>query len=353
MKGWMTDSHDIVRRATIADVAAEADVSISTVSLVMNEKEGVSGATRERVLRAAEALGYVPTHAARRLAMQRTGNVGFVVREDHFSRGEPFYTRVFLGTEFEARFRSLYVLLTTIPARYAPREHTPRFLRERNVDGVLVAGKVDDAFIEQVKDHGMPVVLIDYESGSNPAVMIDNQGGARAAVEHLIDRGHRRIAFLGAEMDHPGLRERLEGYRLALAAANLEVSTDLVVAETELRPTFQTGTELAARLAQIDPAPTAVFCVNDAVAFGVLEYARRNGLRVPEDLAVAGFDDVPEAGSSLPPLTTVRVFKEQLGELALRTLGDLIDGNDGSSRTYARGSHAVKVTTELVVREST
>ena len=113
------------------------------------------------------------------------------------------------------------------------------------------------------------------------------------------------------------------------------------------------GTVLAARLMQINPAPTAVFCVNDAVAFGVLEYARRNGLRVPEDLAVAGFDDVPEAGSSLPPLTTVRVFKEQLGELALRTLGDLIDGNDGSSRSYARGTHAVKVTTELVVREST
>jgi LacI family transcriptional regulator len=101
------------------------------------------------------------------------------------------------------------------------------------------------------------------------------------------------------------------------------------------------------------PAPTAVFCVNDAVAFGVLAYARRHGIRVPEDLAVAGFDDVPEAAASMPELTTVRVFKEQLGELALRTLGDMIEANEGGERSYARGTHAVKVTTELVVRKST
>ncbi len=349
----MVEQGDDGRRSTIADVAAEAEVSISTVSLVMNGKEGVSGATRERVRKAAEALGYVPTHAARRLAMQRTGNVGFVVREDHFALGEPFYTRVFLGTEFEARSRSLYVLLTTIPDRYVPHEHAPRFLRERNVDGVLVAGKVDDAFVQQLETYRLPVVLIDYELGSHPAVMIDNQGGARSAVEHLIERGHRRIAFLGAEMDHPGLRKRLEGYRLALASADIEASSDLVITAGEQTPTFQTGTELAARLAELDPNPTAVFCVNDAVAFGVLAYARRNGIRVPEDLAVAGFDDVPEAAASMPELTTVRVFKEQLGELALRTLGDMIEAGDGSARSYARATHAVKVTTELIVRKST
>lgn len=349
----MADPHEITRRSTIADVAAEADVSISTVSLVMNEKDGVSGATRERVLKAAEALGYVPTHAARRLVLQRTGNVGFVVRDDHFSRGEPFYTRVFLGTEFEARFHSLYVLLTTIPNRYDPREDMPRFLRERNVDGVLVAGKVDGAFIAQVRDQGLPIVLIDYEAESCPAVMIDNQGGARAVVDHLVERGHRRIAFVGAEMDHPGLRSRLEGYRLGLAAADIDAGSELVITADGSTPTYQTGAELAAPLFALDPVPTAAFCVNDAVALGVLEYARRRGIRVPEDLAIAGFDDVPEAASALPALTTVRVFKEQLGELALRTLGDLIEGEDGAARSYARGSHAVKVTTELVIREST
>lgn len=349
----MAESHELTRRSTIADVASEADVSISTVSLVMNDKEGVSAATRERVLRAAEALGYVPTHAARRLVMRRTGNVGFVVREDHFSRGEPFYTRVFLGTEFEARSHNLYVLLTTIPTRYDRKRDVPRFLRERNVDGVLVAGKVDDEFITQAKSQGLPVVLIDYEAEACPAVMIDNQGGARAAVGHMIDRGHERIAFLGAEMDHPGLRSRLEGYRLALAAARLEAPPGYTITAHDATPTLHTGFELAERLFSLEPMPTAAFCVNDAVAIGVLEHARHRGLRVPADLAVAGFDDVPGAATAHPPLTTVRVFKEQLGELALRTLGNLIESDDGAARSYERASHAVNVTTELVIRAST
>ncbi len=334
-------------------MAAEADVSISTVSLVMNDKSGVGTATRDRVLRAARQLGYVPTHAARRLVLQRTNNIGFVVREDHFTRGEPFYTRVFLGTEFEARAHNFYVLMTTIPTRYSSGDDTPRFLRERNVDGVLVAGKVDGEFIDEVRELGLPLVLIDYETDACPAVMIDNQSGARAAVNHLIERGHEHIAMLGAEMDHPGLRSRLEGYRLALAESNISGLPEWIITTDSATPTYKTGTELAERLLELEPRPTAVFCVNDAMALGVLEKARQRGVRVPDDLAVAGFDDVPGAASALPTLTTVRVFKEQLGELALRTLANLISGEDGQSRSYARSSHAVNVTTELVVRDST
>ncbi len=340
-------------RSTIHDVAADAEVSISTVSLVMNDKGGVSSATRKRVLRAAERLGYVPTQAARRLVLQRTGNIGFVVREDHFTRSEPFYTRVFLGTEFEARLHSFYVLLTTIPTKYSSGDHIPRFLRERNVDGVLVAGKVDREFIDEARELGVPVVLIDYETDSCPAVVIDNQSGARAAVEHLISRGHRRVAFLGAEMDHPGLHSRLEGYRLALAAAHVAEMPEWIITADLATPTFKTGADLAERLLSLDPRPTAVFCANDAMALGVIEKARQRGFRVPEDLAVAGFDDVPAAANMHPTLTTVRVFKEQLGELALRTLVDLIDGDEEERRSYARSSHSIKVTTELVVRDST
>jgi LacI family transcriptional regulator len=348
-----TDQHLKAQRSTIHDVAAEAEVSISTVSLVMNDKSGVGSATRDRVLRAAQRLEYVPTQAARRLALQRTSNIGFVVREDHFSRSEPFYTRVFLGTEFEARLHSFYVLLTTIPTKYSSLEHTPRFLRERNVDGVLVAGKVDSEFIDEVRALDLPVVLIDYETDTCPAVMIDNQNGARAAVNHLIERGHRHIAFLGAEMDHPGIRSRQEGYRLALAAANIDALPEWIITSDTGTPTFKTGTELAEQMLDLAPRATAVFCANDAMALGVLEKARQRGLRVPEDLAVAGFDDVPAAASALPTLTTVRVFKEQLGELALRTLVDLMAGEQDEKRSYARSSHSIKLTTELVVRDST
>ncbi|WP_243664824.1 LacI family DNA-binding transcriptional regulator, partial [Rhodothermus marinus] len=220
-------------RSTIRDVARAAGVSISTVSLVLNNKGNVSEATRRRVLKVARELGYVPSRAARDLSLQRTGNVGFVLREDHFTRSEPFYTYIFLGTEFEARLHNLYVLLTTIPRDYRKGEHTPRFLRERSVDGLLIAGKVSEAFLEEVRAMKLPTVLIDYEAEGFPAVVIDNQGGARVAVEHLIQQGHRRIAFVGADIRHPSIANRLEGYRIALARAGLPMDPALVLVDEE------------------------------------------------------------------------------------------------------------------------
>ena len=338
------------RRSTIKDVAAKADVSISTVSLVMNERDGVSPDTRKRVLKTAERLGYVATGAARQLATRRTGNIGFVVREDHFTRSEPFYTRVFLGTEFEARHHNQYVLLTTIPERYECGKHTPRFLRERNIDGVLIAGKVDSTFLEEVRGTDMPMVLVDYDADGATSVMIDNQTGAREAVEHLISSGHERIAFLGADLQHPSLKERLDGYRLALAGAGISQDPSLLFTTLDGKPDRTTGLELGRAVVASDA--TAVFCVNDAVALGVLEVARRKGRDVPGDLAVIGFDDVSGAADAMPPLSTVRVFKEQLGELALRRLTDLLSESPDHTPRYARTSQRIKISTELVVRES-
>lgn len=339
------------RRSTIKDVAAEADVSISTVSLVMNEKDGVSPTTRKRVLQSAKKLGYVPTGAARRLVLQRTGNIGFVVREDHFTRSEPFYTRVFLGTEFEARYHKQYVLLTTIPEAYKRGEATPRFLRERNVDGLLIAGKVDIEFIREVQTMDVPLVLIDFEAGSCPSVTIDNQSGARAATEHLLRKGHERIAFLGADLEHPSIQARLEGYRLALAAAGIAVDPNLVVTSRNGKPERETGMRLTDRLLASDA--TAVFCVNDALALGLQEEVRRRGRTIPGDLAVVGFDDVPGASNAIPPLTTVRVFKEQLGELGLRHLNDIINDSGSREGRYERSRHGVNLSTELIERAST
>ena len=339
------------KRTTISDVAEAAEVSISTVSLVMNDKANVSPATRGRVLTAARKLGYVPRKAAQQLAAQRTGNIGFVLQEDHFTRSEPFYTRIFLGTEFEARHQNVYVLLATIPERYEPGLQTPRFLRERNVDGVLVAGKVDAAFLDEVADLEVPTVLIDYEQPAFRSVGIDNQRGARAAVEHLVAQGHRRIAAAGADLRHPSLKARLDGYRLALAEAGLPLRDDWVL-EEEDEPRRDTGRRLAEHLLALDPPVTAVFCVNDAIAFGVIDAAQQAGLSVPSDLAVVGFDDVDGAAMASPPLTTVRVYKEQLGELALRYLAELIDAPEASSEQFERGGHTTRVATELVVRGS-
>ena len=342
------------KRKTIKDVAAAADVSVSTVSLALNGTGYVSADTRARVVATARRMGYVARPAARQLASRQTGNIGFALRTDHFARSEPFYTHVFLGAEFEADLHDRYVLLATIPDVYTPGDDTPRFLRERNVDGILIAGKVAPEFIEEVQSTGLPIVMIDFESNGHPAVVIDNQAGARMAVEHLIALGHRNIAFLGADIEHPAIRARLDGYRLALASADITVNHDHIIVEASRNPDVETGQLLGDRLLATTPLPTAAVCVNDAVALGLLDAAVMAGVSVPGDLSVVGFDDVAGARTSTPPLTTVRVFKERLGGLAVKYLEDLINETVPTPAAEAgRRPHNIKVPVELIVRDST
>lgn len=340
------------RKVTIKEVAAEANVAVSTVSLVINQKGYVSEATRTRVEAATEKLSFVPSNAARQLISRKTGNIGFVTRSDHFVRNEPFYTQIFLGTEFEARNQNHYILLSTIPSPYSPGTDTPRFLRERNVDGILIAGRVDPLFITETTDAGIPVVLVDFEYSGLPAVIIDNQTGTREAVDYLIAKGRVHIAFLGAEMDHPSMEARLEGFRLAIskAAEIRDIESEILVVDGE--PDHVAGQKLSMQLFSLDPFPTAVFCVNDAIAFSVLEMAAERGIVIPDELAVIGFDDVPRSSRSVPPLTTIRVYKEQLGELALRYLSELLQDNTENSGSFDRGSHSIQIPAELILRES-
>jgi LacI family transcriptional regulator len=154
-------------------------------------------------------------------------------------------------------------------------------------------------------------------------------------------------------MAHPSIRGRLDGYRLALAGAGFPADDRLVVASTNGEPDTETGRVLATRLLAMDPMPTAVFCANDALALTVIRTAVEAGVRVPGDLAVVGFDDVESARLASPSLTTVRVFKEQLGELASRYLAELILSRPESDNRYERSSHTIRVPTELVIRAST
>jgi LacI family transcriptional regulator len=332
-----------VKEPTIHEVAQLADVSISTVSLVMNGRDGVRSSTRDRVEKAARSLGYRPRASARSLASGTTGNVGFVLRDDHFTRSETFYTRVFLGSEFEARTAGVYVLLTTLPRAYNETLHSPRFLRERNVDGLLVAGSVPDAFLHEIEALRLPAVLIDYAWGQLPSVMVGNSEGAIAAATHLRERGSTRLAFCGADLRHPSVVERKRAFLdCAGDAVQLFESTGLA--------TRAVGRMLGQQLCEAPDRPDAVFCANDALALGVIDAARECGIRVPDDLAVVGFDDVDAAAEHTPPLTTVRVFKEQLGETGLRVLSDLI-GRD--ALRFDRGASTTTVAPQLIVRGTT
>jgi LacI family transcriptional regulator len=346
-------AHPMHARATITDVAAEAGVSISTVSLVMNGKGAVAEATRSRVQTAATRLGYTPSRSARGLAAGRTGNLGFVLREDHFCRSEPFYTRVFLGAEFEARRRGLYVLLATVPERYDPATDAPRFLQEHTVDGVVVAGRVDDAFLDALGRSGIPFVLADYAWHGAAAVQLDNEGGAALVAAHLVGRGHTRVGFLGADQGHPSMAARYTGFVNAMAAAGHAVP-DVRIAVTDGAADRKAGADLAGRLLDGPDRPTAVFCANDALALGLIDAARARGLDVPGDVAVVGFDDVEGAALASPPLTTVRVYKEQLGEVALGLLAErsVADGAAAEAARFARAPAVTRIATDLVVRAS-
>lgn len=337
-------------RATISDVAAEAGVAISTVSLVMNGKGAVADATRSRVQTAATRLGYTPSRSARGLAAGRTGNLGFVLREDHFRRSEPFYTRVFLGAEFEARRRGLYVLLATVPDHYTPAD-APRFLQEHTVDGVVVAGRVDNAFLEALGQSGIPFVLADYAWQDAAAVHLDNEGGAALVADHLVGRGHTRVGFLGADARHPSMAARRRGFVSAMAAAGHAVEDAHVVVSDEAADR-RTGTDLAGHLLDRPDRPTAIFCANDALALGLIDAARAQGLDIPGDVAVVGFDDVEGAALATPPLTTVRVYKEQLGEVALGLLAERAVADGAESARFARAPAVTRIATDLVVRAS-
>jgi LacI family transcriptional regulator len=223
------------------------------------------------------------------------------------------------------------------------------------VDGVIVAGKVDTAFIEELVSVGLPFILVDFSHADYPCLSIDNRGGVIEAISFLIEkRGHRSIAFLGADMTHPSIRERLQGYRIALFQAGISLNEEHVLTSDSASPTHETGFRLAVDFFRLQNRPTAVFCVNDAMALGFMRYAHEQGFRIPEDVALIGFDDVDGAVFASPPLTTVRVFKEQFGEMAMRQLIEKVEGSsrsDGSYR-YDRTTERLILSTELVVRGS-
>lgn len=333
-------------RPTIKDVAKKAGVAVSTASLVLNKKGYVSDDLRRKVQLAAEELNYVPNRFARSLINNSTGNIGFIVSEEHFSTAEPFYTRVFLGTEFEARQHDYYVLLTTVPNKFRS-SHLPRFISERNVDGVIFAGKISEAYAKAVARENLPSVVVDYEFKQMrlPTINIDNVRGTSLAVEHLFNLGHRRIAFVGGDIVHPSIKARLDGYLEALDRLGLEKSENLVSASqpyTGSEDGYRATNELFNRGAKF----TALVACNDAVAIGAMRALKEKGLSVPEDFSVVGFDDIELCDHVEPRLTSIRVPKEDLGAYALRVL----------ARSIKQGEQPISsmlIDPSLVVREST
>ena len=329
---------------TIKDVAKKANVSSATVSLVVNKNKRISEETRARVLKAIKDLNYHPSRLARGLVSKQSGNIGLILTDDHFSRSEPFYTKIFIGTEFQARDDQYYVLLTTIPKSFKKCDPIPRFILERNVDGIILAGKVPQNIIDCLEEYKLPTVFVDYYpiQGNYPVVMSDNIAGGSQATQHLIQCGHRCIAFIAGDLNHPSIMERFQGYKMALEKAHLVPLAVSNGSTTDRNGGYKTAQKLFAKTNDI----TAIFACNDAMAIGVLQYLREKNIRVPKDISIIGFDDV-EADLSLdPPLTTMRVNKEEMGIQAVRLVVEMLQNKTTKPRK-------ILVPVELIVRGST
>lgn len=334
-------------RPTIRDVARKTSLSVSTVSLVLNNKAHVSEETRRRVQKAIDELGYHPQRRARGLASKSSGNIGFILTDDHFSQAEPFYTKIFLGTEFEARKHNYYVLLTTVGRTLKETKDVPRFFLEQNVDGVVIAGKIAPSWIDYIRERNLPLILIDYElpSRSVSCVVIDNVAGARVALEHLRTCGHTKVGFIGGDIEHPSIAERYHSYREVLSSDGMEFRESWISIDepdTRVRNGYNAANRLFLSGGQ---RPSAVFAANDAMAIGSMQCLKESGLKIPSDVAVVGFDNIEASIHVEPRLTTVNVHKEEMGALAVRRLVEMIKDD---SAVVTKNLTPV----ELVVRES-
>jgi DNA-binding LacI/PurR family transcriptional regulator len=335
------------RRATAKDVAELAGVSRTTVSFVLNDVPGmrISDETRQQVIEAAQRLDYHPDATARRMASGQTCQIGFVLRQSpEQAFADQFLPQVLRGLSQVTAERRYHILFEAIP----PENHTgayARLIRERHVDGLVLSGpRSDDQELLRIHLEGAPLVLMGHLPGTGISfVDVENVRSATLAVQHLVNLGHRRIAIItNAPPAYTASADRLKGYQAALAGAGIAYDDSLVRAGNF---TPQSGIAAMNDLLDLAPLPTAVFVASDTVALGALQAIRRRGLRVPQDIAVVGFDDIPFAEFVDPPLTTIRLPAHGLGWAAGDLLISLINNDQIRSRQ-------VLLETELVIRDS-
>jgi LacI family transcriptional regulator len=308
--------------ATIREVAREADVSVATVSRVFTGKGPVRKETQRRIRRAAERLRYVPHGAARSLITRQTRTLG-VLLPDLF--GE-FFSEIIRGVDTTARRSGYHLLVSGSHSDRAETEAMLRAMRGR-VDGLIVlSSDLDAKTIESHLPHRLPVVLLGSRrnGGGVHTIDMDNFGGAQAMTRHLLGLGHRRIAFVTGPRTNRDAAERLRGFREAMRSAGGICEGPEVAGDFR----EEGGYRAAGRLLRARPKPTAVFAANDSMAIGLMSAFRERGLRIPEDIALAGFDDIPIARFTTPPLSTVRVPIAELGLIAARRLLQVLDGKD-------------------------
>lgn len=328
-------------KVTILDVARESGVSYSTVSRVLNDFDFVKGSTRQKVLEAAERLGYVANIQARSLAGGKTQIIGLLVP----GLDNGYITEIVSGIDQELAHSDYDMMLYTTHRFQGKESLYVKTIANGLADGlILIVPYNSRSYLEGLPVQDFPYVLVDQIDNTFNSTTVDatNWQGAYDATKYLIELGHRRIGFITGVPQLNSARERLDGYRAALRHYSIAFDEALVVEGDYMTRGGYTGTQQLLGLRQ---RPTAIFASNDLSAFGVLDAIHAAGLRIPEDISVVGFDDIPLASLAFPKLTTVRQPLVQIGRVAVRLLLERLDNPDIEARR-------VTLATELVVRDS-
>jgi len=304
---------------SIREVAAKAGVSVGTVSNVLNRPDIVASPTRVRVLAAIKALGFVRNESARQLRAGRSRMIGLVVLDV----ANPFFTDVARGVEDEASKSGLAVIMCNSDEQMDRENGYLDLLEQHRVQGILITPVTDDEVsLARLQARGTPVILVDRRSpsGNQCSVAVDDVLGGDLAVSHLLAAGHQRIAFAGGPVSLRQVADRRDGALRALNRARPQTAELMVIDTPALN--VAAGKRAGAQIAAADLAdrPTAVFCANDLVALGVLQEMTQSGIKVPDDIAIVGYDDIDYAAAAAVPLSSVRQPRHQIGRTAARLL---------------------------------
>lgn len=327
---------------SIIDIARIAQVSPSTVSRALQDNPRISPERRAEIQALAERLGYRPSQVARSLVTGRTHTLGVVASDVT----DPFVAEVLKGVEAAAREAGYGILIAMSNRNPAEEIEAAEVLLDHEVDGLIViSSRAPDRYARMARGDGerVPLVLLNNEQPgpSIYSVRMDNEAGAREAVTYLHALGHRRIGFVAGPEGGRSSRERLSGYRLGMQACGLEVADELIQQGAGLP---EDGRAAVVAFLRLDPPPTAVLCYNDLSAIGVLAGAVRAGVRVPCDLSVVGYDNIPLSAYAVPPLTTVEQPKAAMGRAAIEVCLRALAGESMTDRVLGG---------QLVLREST
>lgn len=329
-------------RPTIYTVAQQAGVSISTVSRVLNNHPRVKAENKAKVLQAVEALEYQPNASARGLAANTTGTIAVVFPK----LSGPFFSALIHGAESAATDSGYHLLIYGASGATLGTDNQTLGMLTTKVDGLILASSgVSRCYIRDLQRQNLPVVVLGQEppgSGTVDSIQPDNVGGAEKIVTHLIEHGCRRIAMINGPASRTHASDREHGYRKALRDHGLPCCDELVVAGAFDENSGYTAMQ---HLLQQDPGPDAVFAASDQMAIGAMAAIHESGLRVPEDIALVGFDDIETAQYTHPPLTTVHQDMFRQGQLAVRMLLARINGVESTAETQ-------RLPTTLMIRRS-